>query len=351
MAARKPTKPKRPSRPRIAVNGHFLDEVRTRLQSDITPDSISISYLSLPEELHRLVADGDAVVLRIPAITALQLYYDGVLPQDQTRPVTLQAGDQALGTFRLASLRKPAEYYEHYEHVLLRFERVQAPVSAGRRLSQSRSSPPGQSPRAVTLPPDFEPLKLNPHGLWDPEDEYWGEEGEPIEDWAKPIIARGPRPRFEMQQVLPGEDPEDFDSDPILEANELRARGETAQARRLLSELIEQDPRCLDAYAHLGSMDFHRSPKKALTHYQRGVEIGRLSLGEGFDGVLPWGMIDNRPFLRCLHGYGLCLWRLGRFEEAERVFDELLWLSPSDNLGVRFLLPSVRDRRKWTPDA
>jgi hypothetical protein len=38
---------------------------------------------------------------------------------------------------------------------------------------------------------------------------YWGHEGEPIEDWAKPIIARGPRLEFEMEQVLPGTDPDD----------------------------------------------------------------------------------------------------------------------------------------------
>jgi tetratricopeptide (TPR) repeat protein len=348
MAIRKPATPTRPSKPRIALNGHFLDEVRTRLVSEFRQDSVS--YLSLPEAHHRLVADGGAVVLRIPAITALQLYYDGALPQDRTRPVTLQAGDEVLGTFHLASMGKPAEYYNHDEHVLLRFERAQASDIAEQRLSQNRPSPPGRPPLPAGLPSGFEPLKLHPYGLWDPNQECWGEEGEPVEDWMKAIIARGPRPMFEMQQILPGEDPENFDSDPILEANELRALGKTAQARRLLRGLIEQDPRCLDAHAHVGSMDFLRSPEKALAHYRRGVEIGRLSLGEDFSGVLPWGLIDNRPFLRCLHGYGLCLWRLGRFQEAEHVFDELLWLSPSDNLGVRFLLSSVRARKKWTPD-
>jgi hypothetical protein len=70
--------------------------------------------------------------------------------------------------------------------------------------------------------------------------------------------------------------------------------------------------------------------------------------GCGILGVLPWGMIDNRPFLRCLNGLGLCLWRLERFEEAEALFMRLLWMSPSDNLGVRFLLPSVRTRKPWT---
>jgi tetratricopeptide (TPR) repeat protein len=176
--------------------------------------------------------------------------------------------------------------------------------------------------------------------MWDPAEEYWGEEDRPIEEWAQAIITKGPRPLFEMEQILPGEDPEDFDSDPIIQANELRAQGRTKQARELPSELVDQDVRCLDAHAHLGSMEFDQKPARAIEHYQRGVEIGRLSLGKDFSGVLPWGMIDHRPFLRCLRGFGLCLWRLGRFEEAGRVFDKLLWLSPSDNLGVRFVLPA-----------
>ncbi len=61
----------------------------------------------------------------------------------------------------------------------------------------------------------LKPLLLNDHGMWDPQAEYWGEEDEPVEEWAKPIIARGPRPMYEMEQVLPGDDPED----PILRPN------------------------------------------------------------------------------------------------------------------------------------
>lgn len=194
------------------------------------------------------------------------------------------------------------------------------------------------------------PLRLEAHGMWDPEDEYWGEEHEPIEDWAKPIIARGPRPRFEMEQVLPGSDPDDPDSDPIIEANTLRDVGRVAQARRLLLRLIEQDPRCLDAHAHLGNLEFEKDAEKALAHYTTGVTIGRRALGRAFDGVLPWGLIDNRPFLRCLQGYALCLWRLARFEEAEQVFEQLLWLNPTDNLGIRFLLQPVSRREKWRDD-
>ena len=194
------------------------------------------------------------------------------------------------------------------------------------------------------------PLLLNEFGDWDPAQEYWEEEGEPIEDWAKPIIARGSRPMFEMQQVLPRSDPEDFDSDPILEAKYLEAAGDSAGARDILAKMVEADLRCLDAHAHLGNMVFRHSPRLALCHYEVGVRIGELSLGDDFDGVLAWGLIDNRPFLRCMQGYGLCLWRLEHWEQAERVFERMLWMNPSDNQGIRFLLPDVRAHEAWVDE-
>jgi hypothetical protein len=112
-------------------------------------------------------------------------------------------------------------------------------------------------------------------------------------------------------------------------------------------ELCQSDLRCLDAHAHLGNFVFDSTPQDAIRHFEVGLRIGELSLGDGFDGVLLWGHIDNRPFLRCIHGYGLCLWRLGHFDAAESVFDRMLWLNPSDNQGVRFLIDEVRAGAAW----
>lgn len=172
------------------------------------------------------------------------------------------------------------------------------------------------------------PLRLEPHGDWDPDEEYWGEEGEPLPSWARAIVARGPRPAFEMEQVIPGADPEDWESDPIIDAAELNESGDHAAARALLMKQLEQDLRCLDAHAHLGSWLMDHWPDDALRHYEAGMRIGELSLPPGFEGVLPWGLTDNRPFLRCLHGRGLALWRLGRAAEAFAVFQRMLWLNP-----------------------
>jgi len=194
---------------------------------------------------------------------------------------------------------------------------------------------------------DLNPLGLYARGLWDPADEYWGEPDESIPEWASPIIARGPRPMFEMEQVIPGAGPSDPFDDPITRSNELKAAGDIDEARTLLMELLAADLRCLDAHAHLGTMTFDRMPKDGLRHYEMGMYIGELSLGEAFDGVLAWGWIDNRPYLRCLHGYGLCLWRLKRVAEAEQVFQRMLWLNPTDNQGARFLLADARSGKSW----
>lgn len=194
---------------------------------------------------------------------------------------------------------------------------------------------------------DLTPLGLYDRGLWDPANEYWGEPDESIPEWAAPIIARGPRPKFEMEKIIPGASPSDPFDDPIARSNELKAAGDLDEARTLLMESLAADLRCLDAHAHLGTMVFGRMPKDALRHYEMGMRIGELSLGEAFDGVLAWGWIDNRPYLRCLHGYGLCLWRLNRVAEAEQIFQRMLWLNPTDNQGARFLLADLRSGKSW----
>ena len=98
-------------------------------------------------------------------------------------------------------------------------------------------------------------------------------DGVPVECWGEPdgmfelclveVIAAGPRLRHEFERLLSGgEDP--GAPDPILEAVELRERGEPARARALLEGLIEWDPRCLDAYADLGALEFDDDPRRRL---------------------------------------------------------------------------------------
>jgi len=163
------------------------------------------------------------------------------------------------------------------------------------------------------------------------------------------FLTETPRVAYDMDPIAWGAFPDAGDPDecPVGDAMDLERAGDVDGARALLMELTLRDLRCLDAHAHLGSLEFDRNPRGALVHYEIGVRIGDLSFPPGFDGVLPWGRIYNRPFLRCLHGYGLCLWRLGRNEEARSVFERSLSLDPNDNQGVRFCWQAVREGITW----
>jgi len=164
--------------------------------------------------------------------------------------------------------------------------------------------------------------------------------------WRKLTAKR--RAGFEMDPIAWGALPGlDADLNPTCDAAELAEVGDPEGARELLMETLGADLRCIDAHAHLGNLEFDRSPKRAIVHYEIGIRIGELSLPPGFDGVLLWGRIYNRAFLRCLHGYGLCLWRLGKHVEAQQVFERILSLNPNDNQGVRFCWEDVRNGRSW----
>ena len=131
----------------------------------------------------------------------------------------------------------------------------------------------------------------------------------------------------------------------------LRQMGDDAGARELVMEALHIDLRCIDAHVHLGNWEFDKSPRQALRHYKIAVAIGELSLGSNFENCLPWGHIYNRPFLRALHGLGLCRWRLGEPDRALEIFTRMLKLNPRDNQGVRVCWTEVRTGQTWSESA
>lgn len=193
------------------------------------------------------------------------------------------------------------------------------------------------------------PLALTPVGEWDPGDyaEAVGDAPAPVARYLRAIMQLGPRPAFEMEQVLPGADSDDPDSDPIIAALDARDMGDPDSAFELLQSCLVQDLRCIDAHVHLGHLHFGHgtsewTARNALRHYSVGVAVGEQALGPDFNGVLPWGWINNRPFLRSLQGLGLAAWQLGGHETARRVMERLLWLDPSDPMGTMARLAHVR---------
>jgi len=164
--------------------------------------------------------------------------------------------------------------------------------------------------------------------------------------WRK--LTSRPRPSFQMDRIAWGAFPgAGVDDNLTCDASELAEVGEVEGARALLMKVLRRDLRCIDAHALLGNLEFSHRPQRAIVHFEMGMRIGELSFPPAFDGLFVWGPIYNRPFLRCLHGYGLCLWRLGRNDEARRVFERILALNPNDNQGVRGCWHDVCCGRSW----
>lgn len=203
------------------------------------------------------------------------------------------------------------------------------------------------------------PLNLYRRGLWDPRDEFaFLEEMEEdhalpltLRGWMDDVLNAGKRPVYEMEQIIPGMDPEELDDPISIAAEHGRAKNFDA-AFDILWNCLEGDLRCIDAYAHLalyymGDARSEQRVQNARKCYRAGVEVGEQALPPGFDGLLPWSWIDNRPFLRALHGLGLCQWRLGDFTAAGEIFRRIFLLDPADSLGVRFLARPLEEGQNY----
>ena len=122
--------------------------------------------------------------------------------------------------------------------------------------------------------------------------------------------------------------------------------------RRPPRSTLDRSSAASDVYKrqHLGILRFEENRVEvALTCYERG-EAAALARTIGdpkkYEGSF-WLDVDSRPYMRGLHGKGLCLWRLGRTHEADQVFALMLRLNPNDNQGVRFLIPDMDAGLTW----
>jgi tetratricopeptide (TPR) repeat protein len=104
------------------------------------------------------------------------------------------------------------------------------------------------------------------------------------------------------------------------------------------------------SYAVPSAADRSRHLQEALKWYEAAVAVGESSLPQGFRGRLPWTEANNRPFLDALYGLALVLWRMDRFNSAERVLVTMLYLNPNDDHSALELLATVRTHRRWHPD-
>ncbi len=125
-------------------------------------------------------------------------------------------------------------------------------------------------------------LEIKSFGNWDPKDEFQDYDATETSHPYDKIIATGKRPSWEMENILPGYDPDDIDC-PIGEGIDLMDSGDWKCAIKPMKGLLKSDARCLDAYAHLGKWYFEYGEadnlSNAKNYYKTGIAIGMKSIG------------------------------------------------------------------------
>ena len=126
--------------------------------------------------------------------------------------------------------------------------------------------------------------------------------------------------------------------DRFYDAEEALDQGFEKRGKSELKRIIEEDPEFIDAYNSLGFLEIRRRQyDKAVKLLKQAYEVGKKLIPESFTGRIIWGVLDNRPFLRAMHGLGVCYLETGEVRKAKDIFSTMLHYNPNDNQGIRAL--------------
>ena len=109
-----------PAESRISLGGRFLDEVLIGAGAN--------SRLGFPPERHRADDVANALEIRTPASTAVQLFAEGLLPSIGARAVDIVVAGRPRGPMLLSEVRAASQYGIH-DVIVLVFKPAVAPVS------------------------------------------------------------------------------------------------------------------------------------------------------------------------------------------------------------------------------
>lgn len=129
--------------------------------------------------------------------------------------------------------------------------------------------------------------------------------------------------------------------DTLFRSVELMHEERFAEAEKGFRSIIEEFPEHIDALHHLALLlSSQGREEEAFQLWKKAVDIGMMCFPKNFvigRDLLGWGFLENRPFLRAYDGLGIAYLKMGEFEKALSIFNNILALNPDDNLGVRAL--------------
>lgn len=117
-----------------------------------------------------------------------------------------------------------------------------------------------------------------------------------------------------------------------------------SRAERKLRKIIEKFPHAFDAFESLAYILEQTGRRdEAMALLKRGLSRARELFPREFKlgtSPLPWGILENRPFLRMYARLGYNYLELGEIKLAKGIFEDIVWMNPDDNQGVREALCS-----------
>jgi len=106
----------------VSINGHRLQQISMAMLPYSTG---TMSLLRYPKHRIQLEHHGADLLLMLPAFLALELYQQGILPQNPAEPVEMAVSGKRLGAFYIAEVRYPNWDHEAVR-IILRAARRQA---------------------------------------------------------------------------------------------------------------------------------------------------------------------------------------------------------------------------------
>ncbi|MBI4450489.1 tetratricopeptide repeat protein, partial [Candidatus Woesearchaeota archaeon] len=123
--------------------------------------------------------------------------------------------------------------------------------------------------------------------------------------------------------------------------------GDDTTARRYFKKALELDDEYIDGYNGLGNTYFWTNAEKAKEYHQKAFDLTRKKFNGKWPHRIEWGILENRQYLRSMHGLGLLFWREGKTNEAQELFTLIVKLNPNDNQGARYLVAALYEELSW----
>lgn len=127
-----------------------------------------------------------------------------------------------------------------------------------------------------------------------------------------------------------------------MEAEDHYYELENEKAKKLLQKVIQKNPLFHEAFILLCSIAAtEQNYDQAVDELNKAINIWESAIPENYDGQLPWGFYENRPYLTLLFELADLYDFIGETDKSINLSESILSYNPDDNQGVRWTLGNL----------